>query len=100
MRIRVLLIICTINVSNQNNDNELIEDEEGCAESCTTGYWYDELGDHCYQWSTFETTWHKAEAKCRKWFKGKGGHLAAVTKREIHNLLMKKVDTKDDDRWF
>ena len=31
MWIRVLLIICTINVSNQNNVNELIEDEEGCA---------------------------------------------------------------------
>ena len=94
MRIRVLLIICTINVSNQNNDNELIEDEEGCAESCTTGYWYDELGDHCYHRSGYETTWHIAEAKCKEMFKGKGGHLAAVTSREIHDLLMKKVEKR------
>ena len=41
MRIRVLLIICTINVSNQNNDNELIEDEEDCAD----GEGDDDLGE-------------------------------------------------------
>ena len=100
MKIQALVIVCTATFSNQNAKKEMREDQDGCLESCMKGHWYDELGDHCYQWSTYEDTWHNAEAKCREKIKGKGGHLAAVTSREIHDLLMKKVVKTDEDRWY
>ena len=100
MKIQALFIVCTATFSNQNGEKEMREDQDGCLESCMKGHWYDELGDHCYQWSNFEDTWSNAEMICRQKLKGKGGHLAAVTNKEIHELLMKKVIPIDKDTWY
>ena len=76
------------------------EGSENCSIYCPAGEKEkkEEMGDHCYYWSTVTKTWEGSEAHCES----KGGHLAAVTSLEIHNFLMKKVNKGTDgrDTWF
>jgi len=74
------------------------EDSEDCMKSCPSGEEdkKEEMGNHCYYWSTTRRDWRGAEFFC----KDKGGHLAAVTSLEIHNFLMKRVDKDDKYTWF
>ena len=74
------------------------EESEHCLTSCPRGEEEkkEEMGNHCYYWSTARKSWKDAEFFCQD----KGGHLAAVTSLEIHNFLMKRVDKDDFYTWF
>ena len=87
MKLPALTIIGLISVSIQQ-DNISEGNHQMCVKSCTESQ-QERLGDHCYFWSTARKSWQDSEAHCQS----KDGHLAAVTSLEIHNFLMKKVDT-------
>ena len=47
-----------------------------CVEACEEGW--EKHGNHCYLWSTKQTTWIAAEKFCQE----QGGHLASVASHE------------------
>ena len=100
MKIKALVIICNVTFSNQNNENEKSKDQDDCVESCNENVRYEQLGGHCYFWSYHKETWRDAEEKCKEKKKGKEGHLAAVTGKEIHDLLMKRVVDEVESSWY
>ena len=93
MRFSALTFLTSAIFSKLSNA-EVGDDEggENCLKSCPAGEdeKKEEMGDHCYYWSTVTKTWEYSKYHCE----GEGGHLAAVTSLEIHNFLMQKVNTE------
>ena len=73
--------------------------EPSCAVSCPLGW--ERKGDFCYFWSNNKTNWFDAEEACKR----KGGHLASVKNREVHEYMVDKLPTVwiggviQEDRW-
>jgi len=53
-----------------------------CVEACDEGW--ENLGDHCYRWSTNVMNWTAAEDFCQE----QGGHLASVDSNETMDNIM------------
>ena len=77
-----LAVLLPVLATSGGHGLEYEEDCTGkCVQSCPAEW--EEFGSHCYFRSGGERPWKEAEEECRKG----GGHLAAVTSKEIHDFI-------------